>query len=108
MKVIWEEKSRNLNPKSLRHRSHPKTLPETNPDSVTMRTLQPPLSWQLYMHLSSAASDFASDVETASVLNSFPLVENALQIFIQIKFRIIYGLISAETILENCVSCQDT
>ena len=59
---------------------HPKTLPETNPDSVTMRTLQPPLSWQLYMHLSSAASEAASDVDTASVLNSFPEVENALHL----------------------------
>ena len=51
---------------------HPRTLPETNPDSVMMRTLQPPLSWQLYMHLSTAGSEAASDVDTVSVLNSFP------------------------------------
>ena len=51
---------------------HPKTLPETNPDSVTMRTLQPPLSWQLYMHLSSADSEAASNVDTVSVVSSFP------------------------------------
>ena len=62
---------------STRKDSHPKTLPVTNPDSVTMRTLQPPLSWQLYIHLSSAASEAASDVDTDLVLSSFPEMENA-------------------------------
>ena len=52
--------------------THPRTLPETKPDSVTMRTLQPPLSWQLYMHLSSGGSEDASEVNTDSVLNSLP------------------------------------